>query len=151
MTDKVLNRAAELAFWFLLGFFPMLIAVVGIGSMLIGRGSSQSTLTGYLGRALPANTSQLVAAILRQTTGSGRAWLSLFFALWSSSSAITGVMTTLNVIYGIKNDRAWWRARLIAVSLALATGALLVLTLIIVIFGPELLFALFPGTVSVAI
>lgn len=148
LADKVLNRAAELAFWFLLGFFPMLLAVAGIGSMLIGGGGSQATLTSYVGEALPANASSLVMSIVKQTTGFGRAWLSLLFALWSSSSAITGVMTTLNVIYGIKEDRAWWRARLLALVLALATGPLLVSTLVIVVYGPELLVAVLPGTVS---
>ena len=137
LDDKVLNRAAELAFWFLLGFFPMLLAVAGIGSMFIGNGGSQATLTRYLGQALPSNTSKLVGSILQQTTGGGRAWLSLLFALWSSSSAITGVMTTLNVIYEIKEDRAWWKARLLAITLALATGALLLSTLILVVYGPD--------------
>ncbi len=149
LTHKVLNRAAELAFWFLLGFFPMLLAVAGIGSMLVRGDGSQTTLTNYVGEALPANASSLVTGIVKQTTGGGRAWLSLLFALWSCSSAITGVMTTLNVIYGVKEDRAWWRARLLALILALATGALLVATLVIVVYGPELLVAVLPGTVSV--
>jgi membrane protein len=149
LTDQVLNRAAELAFWFLLGFFPMLLAVAGIGSMLIGGSGSQSTLTNYVGEALPANASSLVTSIVNQTTGGGRAWLSLLFALWSSSSAITGVMTTLNAIYGIKEDRAWWRARLVALVLAIGTGTVLVSTLVIVVYGPELLVAVLPGTISV--
>lgn len=149
LADKVMNRAAEMAFWFLLGFFPMLLAVAGIGSMLIGGGGSETTLVTYLGKVLPSTASSLVASIVQQTTGGGRAWLSLLFALWSSSSAITGVMTTLNVIYGVKEDRAWWRARLLALVLALATGALLVFTLIIVVYGPELLIVALPGKISI--
>ena len=32
--NDVVNRAAELAFWFLLGFFPMLLSVTSIVSMI---------------------------------------------------------------------------------------------------------------------
>lgn len=126
----------------------MLVAVAGIASVIVGGSGSQATLTSYLGKALPSSASGLVAGILKQTTGGGRAWLSLLFALWSSSSAIPGVMTTLNVIYGIEEDRTWWKARLLALTLALATGALLVSTLVIVVHGPELLVAALPGTGS---
>jgi membrane protein len=151
LADEVLNRAAELAFWSLLGFFPMLLAVAGIGSMLVRGGSSQATLMSYVGKALPSNASGLVGTVLKQTTGGGRTWLALLFALWSSSSAITGAMTTLNVIYGLKEDRPWWKARIVAVTLALATGALLVAALVTVVYGPELLVAVFPGSISIFI
>lgn len=149
--EKVLNRAAELAYWSLLGFFPMLLAVAGIGSMLVRGGGSQATLIGYLGKALPSSALGLVASVVKETAIGGRTWLALFLALWSSSSAITGVMTTLNVIYGLKEDRAWWRARLIAVALALATGVLLVTTLVVVMYGPELLAAVLPGSVNTTV
>ena len=34
VSNNVVNRAAELAFWFLLGFFPMLLSVTSMVSML---------------------------------------------------------------------------------------------------------------------
>ena len=142
---NVTNRAAELAFWFLLGFFPMLLSVTGMVAMISSAPGSQSTLMAYVGEVLPSGASSLVRQVLAQTTGSGRAWFSLLFALWSSSSATSGLIDTLNAIYGLNESRPWWKSRLIAVGLAIAMGVLLTAALIIVVYGPLVLDKISPG------
>jgi membrane protein len=143
--DRVLNRAAELAFWFLLGSFPMAVSVVSIASLFHPIGGSQGALMQYIGKVLPSSASGLVSTILGQTTGQGREWFTLLFALWSTSSATSGVMETLNAISDTKEQRSWWKAKVIAVILAIATGVLLTTALIAVLFGPELLLHLLPS------
>jgi membrane protein len=142
---NVTNRAAELAFWFLLGFFPMLLCVTSLVSMIGSAPGSQGVLMKYVGEALPSTAARLVRHVLAQTTGSGRIWLSLLFALWSSSSATAGLIDTLNAIYDLKESRPWWKSRLVAVILAIALGLLLTAALIIVVYGPELLRHFVPG------
>jgi membrane protein len=137
--SKIANRAAELAFWFLLGFFPMLMSVTGMVSMLSSAPDSLAILMRYIGEVLPSAASNLVRQVLASTTGSGRAWFALLFALWSSSSATAGLIDTLNEIYDLKESRPWWKFRLIAVGLALAMGVLLTGALIIVMYGPVFL------------
>ncbi len=65
---NVTNRAAELAFWFLLGFFPMLLSVTGMVSMIGSAPGSQGTLMTYVGEVLPSGASSLVRQVLAQTT-----------------------------------------------------------------------------------
>ena len=148
---NVANRAAELAFWFLLGFFPMLLSVTGMVSMIGSAPGSQGTLMTYVGELLPSGASSLVRQVLAQTTGSGRAWFSLLFALWSSSSATSGLIDTLNAIYGLKESRPWWKSRLIAVALAIAMGVLLTAALIIVVYGPLVLDKIASGSAALYI
>jgi membrane protein len=145
---NVANRAAELAYWFLLGFFPMLLCVTSVVSMLGSVQGSQGTLMMYVGDVLPSTASSLVRQVLAQTTGSGRAWFSLLFALWSSSSATSGLIDTLNDIYALKESRPWWKSRLIAIVLAIAMGVLLTAALIIVVYGPIILHKIAPGSAS---
>lgn len=54
-------------------------------------------------------------------------------------------MDTLNIIYGVKEDRPWWKAHLLAMALAVATGVLLTAALIMVVYGPVLLSRLLPA------
>jgi membrane protein len=145
---NVANRAAELAFWFLMGFFPMLVAVTSMVAMISSRAGSQATLMTYLGKVLPSGAASLVSEVLTQTTGSGKALLSFFFALWSSSSATAGIIDTLNAIYGQTERRPWWKYRVIAVALAIATGILLTAALIIVVYSPIILNKVLPGTAT---
>ena len=144
--NDVVNRAAELAFWFLLGFFPMLLSVTSIASMIGSAPRSQGMVMKYVGEVLPSTASTLVRQVLAQTTGGGRAWFSLLFGLWSSSSATTGLMDALNAIYELKESRPWWKSRLIALTLAIAMGVLLTTALIIVMYGPAFLRHIAPGS-----
>jgi uncharacterized BrkB/YihY/UPF0761 family membrane protein len=57
---NIANRAAELAFWFLLGFFPMLLAVTGIVAMIGSAPGSQGTLMSYVGEVLPSGASRVI-------------------------------------------------------------------------------------------
>ena len=136
---NIANRAAELAFWFLLGFFPMLLSVVSMVSTLSLASNSQTILMKYVGEVLPSAASNLVRQILAETASSGRAWFALLFALWSSSSATAGLIDTLNEIYDVKESRPWWQRRLLAVCLALAIGVLLTAALMIVVYGQAIL------------
>jgi hypothetical protein len=111
---NIANRAAELAFWFLLGFFPMLLSVVSMVSTLTSASDSQVILMNYVGEVLPSSASNLVQQVLAQTATTGRVWFALLFTLWSSSSATSGLIDTLNEIYGVKESRPWWLCRLIA-------------------------------------
>jgi len=146
VSNNIVNRAAELAFWFLLGFFPMLLSVTSMASMLSSAPGSQGTLMKYIGDVLPSTATSLVRQVLAQTTGIGRVWFSLLFALWSTSSATSGLIDTLNAIYDVKESRPWWKSRMIAVALAIAMGVLLTATLILVVYGPVILHKIAPDS-----
>src|SRR5262249_2980648 len=45
---------------------------------------------------------------------------------------------TLNIAYGLKETRAWWRIRLISVLLTLGVSVLIIMALGIVLYGGEL-------------
>ena len=144
--DAVLNRAAELAFWFLLGFFPMLLFILEISTAVAS--GAQNMLMGYLNSVLPGDTAKLVGGILTQTTGNGRAWLPLLFALWSASSATDGLIETLNAIYDLNESRPIWKRRLLALVLAVGMGVLIVVALAIVIYGNVVVSWIGSGSVA---
>jgi membrane protein len=136
---NIANHAAELAFWFLLGFFPMLMCVTSVVSRLSSAPDSQAIVMQYMGEVFPSAASNLVQQVLAQTAGGGRVWFTLLFALWSASSATTGLIDTLNQMYDLKESRPWWKTKLLALSLAVALGVLLTAVLVIVLYGPPIL------------
>jgi membrane protein len=144
--DNIENRAAELAFWFLLSFFPMLLCVTSMVSMLGLAPDSQRTLMKYVAEVIPYAASRLIRQVLAQTTGGGKVWLTLLFALWSSSSATAALSDTLNAIYDLKESRPWWKSRAISVALAIAMGVLMTAALIIVMYGSAVLHHISHGS-----
>jgi membrane protein len=64
--------------------------------------------------------------------------LGILGALWSSSSALVGLISALNTAYDIREGRSWWKVRLIAVGLTIALAIFLLISSTLVIAGPEI-------------
>ena len=64
--------------------------------------------------------------------------LSLLGALWSSSSAMTAIIETLNQAYHVREGRSWWRVRLLAVVLTVVLTAFTLAAVGLMMAGPTL-------------
>lgn len=59
-------------------------------------------------------------------------------ALWSASRGIQGLLTGLNHIYGVREDRGWLRTRLLSVGYTFVFLMLVIATLVFQVFGRSL-------------
>jgi membrane protein len=135
-----LGRAAQLAYYFLFALFPFLLFL--------------TTLLGYIpvpnlfdnimllfARALPREALGLVQDNLRSLVSQPHGGLLSFgiiAALWTSSSAITAITAGLNSAYGVEESRPWWKVRLVALLLTLASSLFIIAATVLLIFGPQL-------------
>ena len=138
--DGCPGLAAQLAFYFLLGLFPALLVVVSLVTYL----PIEGTIASMLQRLEPVLPADVLALVRREVdlllAGSGRSLVTLAVAgaLWSSSSAMTAVITTLNKAYDIEEWRPWWQTRLVAIALSIMLSVFVVLALALVVGGVEL-------------
>lgn len=145
---QIWDRAAELAFWFLLGFFPLLVAIAGLIALFGAGLGPQGEVLRYLGDALPSGVSALVHQVFTRTTGGAKTWLSLAFAIWSASSATSGLITALNDVHSVEESRSWWKAKLLALALSLGLCVLLLIAVFAMAAGPKILQVLFSSTAT---
>jgi membrane protein len=59
-------------------------------------------------------------------------------ALWTSSSALTAIIDSLNRAYDVEEGRPFWKVRLIAMGITVGLSALIVVALVLLTFGPQL-------------
>jgi membrane protein len=59
-------------------------------------------------------------------------------ALWSSSSAMTAIIDSLNRAYDIEEWRPWWHTRVLAIALTIALAAFVLAAFVLVVAGAEL-------------
>ena len=71
--------------------------------------------------------------------------LSAIGALWSASRGIYGLLTGLNTIYGVREDRSYLHTRLISVLYTFLFLLVLLLTLVLGVFGKSILRSLPPA------
>jgi len=138
--DDCLGWAGELAFFWFLALFPALLFVVALASSFPVQHLIDVVLRG-LARVAPGDVLVLVREQLVQIAlgpPRGLLALSLLGALWSSSSAMTAIIDTLNQAYHVRERRSWWRVRLLAVVLTVVLAAFTLASVGIMLAGPTL-------------
>jgi membrane protein len=60
-------------------------------------------------------------------------------ALWSASKGVYGLLTGLNTVYGVSEDRGWLYTRFISVLYTFVFLGVLLLTLVVHVFGGTIL------------
>jgi membrane protein len=144
--NDLINRAYELAYNFLLAVFPMLLFLFGLLGMFASESSTlRNNLFYYLQLALPPAASNLLIHTVREvtpTTGSGKLTFGLLFALFSGSSGMTQLMSTLNAAYEVREARSWIKVHLVSLALTFAMSVLLVGALFFILSGSHMLTVL---------
>src|SRR5215216_6511762 len=100
--DNVFGGAAELAYYFLLALFPMLIFLVSLVGFVPGL---QETLFKSLASFVPGDAMRLVQDTLQDVVNNRSGGLLSFGILgtiWAASSGVAAVIETLNVAYDAK-------------------------------------------------
>ncbi|HKX32635.1 MAG TPA: YihY/virulence factor BrkB family protein [Blastocatellia bacterium] len=133
--DNVYSRAAELAYYFLLALFPMLIFL----SSLIGfLPEAQEKLFVALARVVPGEAMGLIYQTIRdvvQNRSGGLLSFGVLGTLWAASGGVTAVMDTLNIAYHVKEERSFWKVRLLAIGLTVMLALLVVGGVVLIMFG----------------
>jgi membrane protein len=133
--DNILGRAAELAYYFLLALFPMLIFLTSLMGFLPGLWEA---LFKALGKFVPGEAMRLVGEIISDVTrnrSGGLISFGVLGALWAASGGVAAVMGTLNDAYDAREERSFWKIRLIAIGLTFLLALLVIGGTILVMFG----------------
>jgi membrane protein len=133
--DDVLGTAAELSYFFLLALFPLLIFLTSlIGFLPI----THSGLVGDLERVVPPDAMKLVRETLADVVShrnGGLLSFGLIFSLWSASSGVASLMSGLNRAYNVVETRSFWKKRLVAIGLTIATVLLVASGSVLIVIG----------------
>jgi membrane protein len=137
--DDVAGRAAQLSYYFLLALFPLLIFVSTIlGYIFTTQRDLYLRLLYYLSNVVPQPAFELIRDTLVEITdkaGSGKLTVGLLLTLWAASSGMQAIIEGLNVAYAVTEFRPWWRRRLVAMGLTIALGAIVGLSLFLIVAG----------------
>ncbi len=138
----VLMRAAALSYYFLLALFPLLLFLVAMLGYFAEAGTElRNSLLAYLARVAPRTASELVRTTvdeIAKNSGSGKLSFGLLTSLWFASYGMNAISDTLNVAYGVKESRSWWRVRLASIGLTVALAVLIITALVLVLYGGEI-------------
>lgn len=136
-------HAANAGYFIVLSVFPALLLIL---SLLRYTGLTVENLIDVLHSFLPSAlmdaAEELVFSTYQNTSGAV-VGLSAVTALWSASRGIYGLLTGLNAIYGVSEDRGYFFTRGISVVYTFAFFLVMLLTLVLHVFGSAVIDLLF--------
>lgn len=131
--------AANTGYFIVLSVFPALLLVLSALSYTgLTVDNLLEMLEGVLPQALMGTARQLILSVYKNASGAV-AGVSALTAIWSSSRGVYGLLTGLNAIYGVSEDRGYLYTRFISVLYTFALEAVILLTLVLHVFGNSLL------------
>ncbi len=140
--DEILGRSAQLAYYFLLALFPLLLFLTSVIGIMLGSGTGlRHSLFNYLSQVLPGDAFKLIDSTMREvsdSSGGGKISFGILAALWAASNGMGAISESLNVAYEVKETRPWWKTRLVAIMLTVALALLIISALVLVLYGGKI-------------
>jgi len=119
-------HAAYAAYFIILAFFPALVLILSV-----------LRYTGMEVRGL-GDAEELIYSTYRNSSGA-LVGVSAVTALWSASRGIYGMLTGLNAVYGVSENRGYIYTRSISVVYTFVFILILLLTLVLHVFGSSII------------
>jgi len=139
--DGISTLAAALSYYFFFSFFPFLLFLLALVTLLPGVQGLEDWLLSRAAEVVPAGAYTSLEGVIRSLLGQPRGGLlsvGAGLALWSASTAITGLTAALNVAYGVRERRAWWRVRIIAIELTIAMSFFMIVAFVLAVSSAPL-------------
>lgn len=137
--NHIVSFAAALSYYFVMAFFPALIALAAIvGYLPIP--NLFDTIIGTIARIAPPESMGLIRRIVADVISPNKGALlsfGLLGTLWTCSSGFSAMIEALNVAYDVPETRSIWKTRLLAIELTFVVGTLVTVAFASMIVGPE--------------
>jgi len=141
--NRVNIAAGAFAYRWFLAIFPIIIALLGIATLITVSRSVVLNLLHGVTKSLPSGAAQVFTGAISHATQRSSADLittivACVVALWSATSGMVIVEEGLDMAYDLPRDRSFLAKRLVALPLLLGAIVLGSAASALIIFGPQL-------------
>lgn len=136
------DLAAQLAYYFLLSVFPLLLFVL---TLLPYFSLNSNEVVDFIKGIAPGDAGKTISNIVHTLLSHPRRGLLSFgflATMWTASSGVSALIRSLNLAYEVKETRSFIKGKLLALVLTIAMVVMIVMTLLLPVFGEVIFNAL---------
>jgi membrane protein len=137
--DNVLGIAAQVAYNFFFSLFPLILFLAPLLSLLGDKKQIVSDLLTRLSQVVPADAFNLLSKVITDVVlaknAPGLISIGALLAAWSGSNIFTTFMGALDTAYDVKDERPWWKQRLIALGVLVGWAVIVTVVTAILLAG----------------
>ena len=137
MRDDCMGLSQQIAYSSLLAFFPAMAFIVGA----LGLFHLFDDVKKLLDPIAPGGVIKFISSLQHDSKGGTSAAafvLGFFGAVWAASGAMGSIMKAVNRAYEVQETRPFWRSRVIAIILVVATGVTTAGVFLLIVVGGSL-------------
>lgn len=138
LRDSTTGIAAQLAYYFMLALFPLLIFLLTLVPLF---NIETSTILEFIEDYAPEQIAGLLSGIITDVmegAGGGVLSLGLLLTLWSASNGMNALMNAFNVAYNVEDNRNIIVVRTYSVIFTLILTLSILLTFTLIVFGGQI-------------
>jgi membrane protein len=140
--DNVLGISAQVAYNFFFSLFPLLLFIAPMLGLLGDKRKLATDLLTRLALVVPADAfvllKKVITDVIFANNAPGLISIGALFAAWSGSNIFTTFADALNTAYDVKDERSWWRKRLLALAVLVGWGVIITLVTGILLAGDDI-------------
>ena len=142
----IMSRGAELAYYFLFSFLPLIMFVA---AMISAMKIDISTFSG-LERLIPEDVLRIISEYYRYIFGAKNTGImvtGLILSVYFSSAAVRSLMRGLDIAYHVKERRSWLKKLLMSIFFAIVLLFMISVSMVVLVAGGkiiELIVYVFP-------
>ncbi|MDU0814348.1 ribonuclease [Bacillus siamensis] len=132
------SKSAELAYFFLLSLFPLMIFMLTLTAYLP---ISAEDVLGAVDQYAPESAMSMVKSITEQTLNKrsgGLLSFGIIAVIWSASNGMNAIVRAFNHAYEVEENRSFIIIRLTSIFLTIAMVVTILIALLLPVFGREI-------------
>lgn len=144
--DDYFGLSAQLAYFFLLSLFPLLLFSITLMGYLP---LNEESLLNLLSTVVPGDTMDFISSNLNDIVNNQNGSIlsfSIIGTLWSASNGVNAITRALNRAYKVKESRSFFIARILAILMTISMIGVIVVAILLQVLGRSIgiyLFSLF--------
>ena len=136
--DNTSGMAAQLAYYFLLAIFPLLIFLLTLVPLFqIDQATITQMIQDYAPSDIAGTLEGIIGDVMTSSSG-GLLSVCLIVTLWSASNGMTALMNAFNVAYDIEDNRNFIVAKLLSIVFTVILALSVILTFVLIVFGEQI-------------
>lgn len=136
--DNTSGMGAQLAYYFLLAIFPLLIFLLTLVPLFQ---IDQQMITQFIQDYAPSDIAGMLEGVISdvmQNSNGGLLSVGLLVTLWSASNGMTALMNAFNVAYDVEDNRNFVVAKLLSIVFTIILAVSVLLTFVLIVFGEQI-------------
>lgn len=136
--DNTSGMAAQLAYYFLLAIFPLLIFLLTLVPLFqIDQETIVSMIRDYIPSEIAGTLEGIISDVMQSSNG-GLLSFGLIATLWSASNGMTALMNAFNVAYDVEDNRNFVVSKGLSLIFTVILTLSVLLTFVLVVFGGQI-------------